>query len=322
MIITRFGIEKLMAEKPDMNKNPIILLLSILITVGVSQENTNVIPLTDVGIKSHVTVRVGDVTIPEILLDTGFAFDGLLIYNADYRDSLDLTRGMEVKIGGAGSGEASTAFMLDSVEFSLGDIIMSNQKLLVLKGDQFKGFPSNGIIGYSIFGHYITELNYDNNTMILHNRDEFEIDQSWTVIPMYFKNNKIPWIDAAVVISEEKPVPISTYIDYAAGESVLLLERPDMKFQLPDSLIDVHLGRGLSGDIYGRTGYISKLIIGPYELENVKASFADAKVRSKQENADGILGIGSLRRFNLIFDYFNKKLYLKPNSRFAEPFGP
>lgn len=198
---------------------------------------------------------------------------------------------------------------------------MRNQRLLVLQGDLYKGFPSNGIIGYSIFGHYITEFNYDNNTMTLHDSYKFEIEDSWTLIPIYFKNNKIPWIDAAVVIEDEEPISISTYIDYAAGDAIVLLEKPDMKFQVPENLAEIHLGRGLSGDIYGKTGSISKLVIGPYELKNVRASFAPAKVRSKQDNADGVLGIGSLRRFNLIFDYSNKRLYLKPNTHFDEPYS-
>ena len=47
-----------------------------------------------------------------------------------------------------------------------------------------------------------------------------------------------------------------------------------------------------------------------------QASFASAKIRSKQDNADAILGNESLRRFNLIFDYSNSKLYLKPNTHF------
>lgn len=244
-----------------------------------------------------------------------------MIYNSDYKDSLDLTNAREVRIGGAGSGEVAKALMIDSANFSLGDIKMMNQRILVLQSDIYKGFPSNGIIGYSIFGHYVTEFNYDNNTMTLHNADKIKIDNSWTVIPLYFKDNNIPWVDASVVIEEEKPTSLSMYIDYAAGDAIVLLEKPNMKFRLPKETVNVHIGGGLSGDIYGKTGNISKLIIGPYELNNVKASFAPAEVRSKQDNADAILGIGSLRRFNLIFDYSNKKLYLKPNTHFSDPFS-
>jgi len=64
----------------------------------------------------------------------------------------------------------------------------------------------------------------------------------------------------------------------------------------------------------GKTGTVSKLIIGKYELHNLKAAIAPASVRSKQKNADAIIGNNSLRQFNLIFDYKHKKLYLKPNS--------
>jgi hypothetical protein len=52
----------------------------------------------------------------------------------------------------------------------------------------------------------------------------------------------------------------------------------------------------------------------------VDASIAEAGVRSKQQSADAILGCGSLRRFNSIFDYAGKKLYIKRNSHFDEPF--
>lgn len=65
---------------------------------------------------------------------------------------------------------------------------------------------------------------------------------------------------------------------------------------------------------------IARLIIGPYELRDVKASFAPAAIRSKQPDAEGILGVGSLRRFNLIFDYVNRRLYIRPNGHFGDPY--
>ena len=239
-------------------KNYIIIL--VLITVLIScttQQKKSVLPIKVDRNRTHVTVTVGNVVIPDIIIDTGFAFDGLMIYNPDYKDSLDLTNAIEVRIGGAGSGEASTAFMLDSAEFSLGDLKIKNQRIFVLKSETYKGFPSNGLIGYSIFGHYITEFNYDNNTLSLYEEDSIEVDDSLSIIPLYFKDNKIPWMDASIVIEDEEPVPISTYIDYASGDPVVLLEKPDQKFVLPKETENVHIGRGLSGDIYGKTGYIS-----------------------------------------------------------------
>ncbi|HSG26922.1 MAG TPA: hypothetical protein VLA34_00480 [Candidatus Krumholzibacterium sp.] len=282
-----------------------------------ARAQAEVIPFEEVRGKTHVTVRIGGVEIPDILLDTGFAFDGLMVYNPDYQDSLDLAGAVEVQIGGAGSGDASKAMMIDGGEFVLGGVRMTGQRIIMLRGDHYRGFPSNGIIGYSIFGHYAAELDFDRKVIVLHDPAGPGPGEGWAAVPIYFKENNIPWVDAAVVIEDEPPVTLSMYIDYAMGTPVLLLEKPGMKFSVPDGTTEEFLGRGLSGDIYGRTGRIAKLIIGPYELRDVTASFADEKVRSKQPGADAILGVRSLRRFNLIFDYAGKKLYIRPNGNFG-----
>ncbi len=272
------------------------LILSLIIiyasvSIGIGQEN-KVIPLNIKHSRAMIPVKLGDLTIPDILLDSGYPVDGMMIYNPDYRDSVHYPNAMDVLVPGAGGGKPSTALLVDSIEFVVGNQKMINQRLLILQSNTFKGFHSNGIIGFSIFGHYLTEFNYDNQTMILHDSAGLEIDNSWTALPIYFKNNKIPWIDVSVVIDQEDPIPVSTYIDFAAGDVIELLERDEMKFSLPEETEDAYLGRGLSGDIYGKHGQISKLIIGPYVLNDVKATIAPAKIRSKQKNADAIIGSG------------------------------
>jgi hypothetical protein len=298
----------------------LFLLIAMLISAAGSEAKTT-IPLKVEGSRSHVAVKIGDVVIPDILLDTGFAYDGLMIYNPRYRDSLDLSGAVDAQIGGAGGGEASKASMIDSGCFMLGDLELANQRIIVLQSDTFKDFPSNGIIGYSIFGHYATEIDRDLSTITLYLPDEATIDTTWAPIPLYFKENNIPWLDASVVIEDEPPTTLQMYIDFAAADPILLLERPGMKVRLPDDTVAVYIGRGLSGDIYGKAGTISKLVIGPYELTGVKAFVAPAEVRSRQKGADAILGSGSLARFNLVFDYPHKRLYVRPNSHFGEPFN-
>jgi hypothetical protein len=287
----------------------------LILSFSASAQKKNSIPIDIKNNRTYVKVKIGNVMITDILLDTGFSYDGLMIFNPAYRDSLDLAGASEVQVGGAGSGDAARALMIDSASFSLGDTKMVNHPLILMQGK--RTLWSNGLIGYSIFGHFLTEFDYDKNLMTLYDFNSIQIDPSWTAIPIYFKNNNIPWLDCFVVIDKEKPVPVSAYIDFAAGDEVLLLEKPDMKFSLPRETREEFLGKGLSGDIYGKTGTIAKLIIGPYTLNNITASFVDAKIRSRQINADAILGNVSLRRFNLIFDYRNKKLYLKPNSHFS-----
>ncbi len=280
-------------------------------------QNNNPVPISVDRDKTLVTVRIGNITIPKILLDTGFDYDGIIIYNPAYRDSLDLTAAIQVSLGGAGNKNAQNALMVDSTSFLVGDKTMTDQRLIVLLSDIYKGFPTNGIIGYSLFGHYAVEIDFDKGEMILHDFDTFKPDFRFTGIPIYFKDNNIPWIDASVVIEDENPVKISAYIDFADRDPMVLLEQPSMKYQLPEASETTIIGTGLSGDVYGRSAKISKLIIGSYQLNEVKVSIAPAQIRSKQKGADAVIGCGSLNRFNLIFDYRNKYLYLKPNKSFG-----
>ena len=127
-------------------------------------------------------------------------------------------------------------------------------------------------------------------------------------------------MDAKIVIENEEPVSISCYIDYASAEAIELLLKTGQKYSIPKETKEVYLGRGISGDIYGKKGKITKVILGSFELNNVPAALASAEVRSRQTGADGVIASNLLRRFNLIFDYAHRKLYIKPNTHFSDPF--
>jgi len=291
-----------------------LLLSLVLCAANTERKNRTFIPIKVQRNKTILPINMGNSRILNIILDTGMSFDGVLIYNPDLEGKIPLNSPFNVRVPGAGKGKPSTALMDTTANFFIGNVEFKKQKLLVLTNDIYKGFPSDGVLGYSIFGHYAVEIDYDKNVMFLHDYENLIVDESWDSLPLYFKNNTIPWIDVSVVIENEAPIQISTYIDFASGESIELLEKENMKFRLPKQMEKAYLGRGLSGDIHGKTGTVSKLKIGKYELYNLKAAIAPASVRSKQKNADGIIGNNSLRQFNLIFDYKHKKLYFKPNS--------
>ncbi len=284
-------------------------------------QSERTIPITVERNRTIIPVQITNSGTLKLVLDSGMPMDGILLYDSGLKDSISGLTFRETKIPGAGAGPPSKGYFADSANFNIGKIKFTNQRIIILDNEKFKGFPSDGVIGYSILGHYATEINYDKNLITLHEFNELQLDDSWNEIPIYFKNNKqIPWVNVSMSTYDEQPVQLSVYIDYASGEAIELLERPDQKFIIPEKTSRVYLGRGLSGDIYGSEGRISRLIIGPHVFNNVKAVFTPANVRSKQKNADGIIANNVLRRFNLVFDYRDKKLYLKPNSFYEQPF--
>jgi hypothetical protein len=270
--------------------------------------------------KTILTARVGNSLPLRVLLDSGMGMDGILIYNPDLKDSIQLENAVETAVPGAGKGKPSTALMADSMSYFIGNMEFRNQPIVVLQNDIYRGFPSDGVVGYSLFGHYAVEINYDDLIITLHHPDSLAVDTSWTQLPMELRKNNIPWTEATVAVGEEEPVTMSMYIDYASGEALELLVKPGMKFTLPENTKEAYLGRGLSGDIFGKRGRAGRVVLAGYEFNDVATVFAPAEVRSKQQGADGILGNDIFRRFNVIFDYAHQQLYLKPNSHFLEPF--
>jgi len=247
-----------------------------------------------------------------VILDSGMAFDGLLIYKDQLLDSLGLTETYEVQVGGAGSDDPNLGIVSDSMIFFVGSHKIENQRILVLLNSGLQDFPRDGIIGYSFFGHYGVEINYKRKVITLHNPDSLSLDSTWISIPLIFKDNMIPWLQADINVNGENDFTAWLYIDLASSENLELLIHKEMFFKLPENLKKHYLGRGLSGDITGFKGKVSSLKLGPWILRDLETAYANRQVRSKQKNADGILGNNIFRQYQVIFDYKGKKLYLKP----------
>lgn len=293
-------------------------------TQGHSKQHSEILSQNQIPFKVQRNKIILPVTVNgsrelQVILDTGMHFEGLLLYKKELTDEIGIKDAIDVEVGGAGGGAASTAITADSMTFQVGRQEFINQRIIILQNDRMKGFPSDGVVGYSLFKDYCVEIDYDLMKLFLY--DSLEVlDSSWEWISMTFKDNNIPWIEAEVSINGDDRIPVAAYIDLASSEAIEMLTREDTKFQLPTDLKDYYLGRGLSGDIYGQRGTISYLKIGSFYLKNVLATFATAETRSKQQGADGVIANNALRRFNLIFDYKKKRLYINPNSSFNDPF--
>ncbi len=297
------------AREPWNDAGPLTTATPVIAEIPIeTNRNKTVVPVTFGGRRLR------------LILDTGYTSDGILIFNRDKIDTDALGPSVAATIPGAGSGIGSNALVFEQVRFEVGEVAFTNQRAIVLADNLFKGFPNDGVIGYSLLGHYAVELDYDRSVMRLLDADRFAAQPGWEALPIYFKNNRIPWLDITIATREEQPVRLAAYIDFASSEALELLKRDANKFTLPAATKEKYLGRGLSGDIYGQEGTISRMRLGAHELTNVVVAIVPAAVRSRQDGADAVVGNNALRRFNVIFDYANRKLHIRPNSHFPEPF--
>jgi len=254
-----------------------------------------------------------------LILDTGMPFDGVYLFHKELSEEIDMTDAIEVRVPGAGSGEASTAMMIENGTLAFGEVTVGSQRVIISGSAHTQTFPTDGVIGWNLFGHYAVEIDYDLAIITLHDSSDVRADSTWSVLPITLRNN-VPFLEGRIEVVEGEIIPVTLYIDLASGDALELLLKENQKFTMPEDLDSSYLGTGLSGDIHGSRGRCRHLWLGDYKLEDVSTAFAPEEVRSKQEGADGILGDDAIRRFNVIFDYAREKLYLKPNKYFDTPF--
>jgi hypothetical protein len=210
--------------------------------------------------------------------------------------------------------------MAGSMRLMFGDVSFDNQLVAISQSQTTQGFPTDGVTGYTFFGSHIVHIDYDELLIRLYDPTELVVTTAWQHVPMRLERD-IPFIDGHVSTKGEDPIPIVLHIDSVSGDVLELSVKDAMKFTLPDNLREQYLGTGLSGDIHGSVGTAAFFGIGGYTLYDVPTAFAPAEVRSKQDGADGIIGNNILRRFNVIFDYGNEVLHIRPNATFSTSFA-
>lgn len=273
-----------------------------------------------------IPVEINGITL-SFVLDTGVSKP--ILFNLTERDSLDLKNTQTFYLHGLGADGKLEALKSRNNVFNIGGAICNNQDLYVVFDNSINFTPRlgilvHGIIGYDIFKNFIVEINYNSKYLKLHKPESFHLKSSkkWKTLPLDIYRRK-PYIDAIVKISEEEK-PVKLLIDTGSSDALWLFEdKVNGIAPVNGRFFKDYLGKGLSGSVYGKRSKVKGFQLGGYHLDDVNVSFPDstsinlAKTYTKRK---GSVGGDILKRFNIFFDYNNKKIHLKKNGLFKEPF--
>lgn len=261
------------------------------------------------------------------ILDTGVSQP--ILFNLADQDSIQLNNVSEFEIRGIGSGDAIKALKSTNNTFQLGEIRNYSQQLYVVLDRSINfspslGVPIHGIIGYDLFKDFVVEINYSRKHLIFHDPVYYvsKKKRKSATLPLTIVQRKA-YIDGEVTLEGDVDIPVKLLVDTGSSDAVWLFDDPQKGLTLPERNYEDYLGRGLSGEIFGRRTKVNRVKLGHFELLDAKAAFpymSSFPPAHILEDRNGSLGAEILRRFNLIFDYRRKQVTLSKNSKFSDPF--
>ena len=257
------------------------------------------------------------------ILDTGVGL--MIITDPKLIDSINVEHKRTIKMSGLGEGEAYEAFVTSPLDVTLTGLRSNNVSAAILKTDIFNlsgyaGVPIHGLLGYEFFNSLAVKINFSDTTMSVclpKNLKPFKKSQK---IPISVEDKK-PYLVTSITFPDGTKSQNKLIIDLGAGHPISL-ENMLQKHGLPKKAIQANLGVALNGPITGYLSRVKEIDIGSYKIKDPITSFPDKDYVARTYNVprDGNIGIGILKRFNLVFDYSNNLLYLKSNEKFKTPF--
>lgn len=287
-----------------------------------SQDGRVALPFTLVN--NHVIVQAMVQGKPaRLIVDTGMPMDGLMLYRNEAVAAMQLPvqAGMKGWIAGAGEGGGVEADISDGLVVDLGDLRLTQVRATVVP--PLKGLADyhDGVIGASLFNNFVVAIDYDARRITLHDPAGWQPPRDAKTVPFTLEHNA-PFVDVAVLDATGRRLPATVVVDLGAGHPISLNLGKIDGLSLPEGARRTIVGFGVSGRLPGQVGRIAGLDIGGLTLKDVVATFPDQEVQRPggEEYRDGNLGNQILQRFNVAFDYRNRRMTLAPGALFNRPF--
>ncbi|GEO09654.1 hypothetical protein SAE01_21500 [Segetibacter aerophilus] len=181
------------------------------------------------------------------------------------------------------------------------------------------GVRIDGIIGYSFFSRFIVKVDYDTNMLEIYSPGKIKYPRGGIILKPTI--NGIPVFDATITDGVTKASRF--YFDSGAGLCLLMSDNfaNDSSILVKGKKVLFTQAEGIGGKKPMKLTTVKEIKIGPYRFKKVPAHiFVDDYNVTSYPTLGGLIGNDLLRRFNLIVNYADHEIHLKPNTHFRETF--
>ena len=275
-----------------------------------------------------IPVAINNSDTLNFILDTGVRYP--IITELPFVNKLNLNFLEPINVKGLGEGEQITAYRSGNNTIKIEGLVAFDQEINMVINENFQishilGIPVHGLIGFNLFKDYVVKIDYTQHKITLIKPEYFNYNEKEKdiVLPLTFEQNK-PFVKTSIVTDKNEEVPVKLLVDTGASDALWLSTNSDSRISLPENRIETFLGRGLSGDLYGKKGRIGAIWVGPLVLYEPIVAFPESELIDQligKNDRNGTLGAEILRRFYVTMDYPHKRLILRPNSAIKDDFN-
>ena len=259
------------------------------------------------------------------LLDSGVA--QTIIFGMGDSNDIQFKNTEKVILKGLGSDYFVPGLKSTNNVLEIKGLISKSHLLYVVLGEEFNfsdhlGIPVNGMIGYSFFKNNLVEINYRNKRITIYednDRNRKKIEKRFSKVPISIEKEK-PYVMAEVELNNTF-VAVKLLVDIGNSDSIWLFENDTIS--VPDKNFDDYLGKGFSGDVFGKRAQVDEFRLFDYKFHKPIVAFPDSSAIEYLKFIPGRMGsVGGeiLKRFTVVMDYKSSSLYLKPNNMLKNPF--
>lgn len=291
---------------------------------GVDKVN---IPFKFINNLIFIPIKVNGVEL-NFLLDSGV--EETILFSMEDKKEVSFFNVEKITLRGLGSEESIEGLKSTNNTLEAKGLKSLNHLLYIVLDQSFNlsshiGIPVNGIIGYNFLKTNLVEINYERKRITVFRdteKNRKRIERKFQTVPITIERSK-PYISSSIIINS-KEVPVKLLIDIGNSDAIWLFENDKKSIKIPAKNFEDYLGKGFSGDVEGKRAQITKFTISKFEFHNPIIAFPDStsikNVRMVKDRA-GSVGSEIIKRFSVVFDYPNQKMFLKKNNNFSTPFS-
>jgi hypothetical protein len=269
-----------------------------------------------------VELTVNDSLTGNFVFDTGSSYlflDSQFVEQNRFPLSTDKTRRV------TGVGESfQIAPTVDSIKLAFENLFYEYASIPVINIRSLAGFEVDGVFGIELFSPHVLKINFDSTYLQLLDTGEFKSPQGYDSLKLYYQDNKTI-IHCSAELTASDHIEGYTILDLGSGQSLTLTSIVGEENRLAQVIEYKYAVTRENGGYGGRTRswYFrgEKITISSFNLENPVMNYStDRSGALSWSSVLGLLGMEIMDRFNMIFDFHDHILYLKPNSRFGKHF--